>query len=552
MRIFFTCLAASLLALTAPAVARATPEGCSDGTPARPAPPELWGELEPLDDDPIGGGRDSTTYNGHQLPGALLPLWSSIDIEQDVAFVTHTTGLVVFRLGGPGPGLEHLASRDLRKQGHFPLPVTSFSEQRNFVFDVDAPAGRTDLLVTVGRGHGTLTIWDTSNLKHPRVMVQDVRGSTYEDVYVAEIGGRDWAIVASAGAEGGLRPYDLTAARAFDGCVIGEDGLGPCPGVALDAHEPHTGRAFVAGLPLDQNRHLLATTSIEQRAHPGVDLLVATAEAGALDLKPLARLLPEVAVQGVALWRQGTATYLAVRELEAAQIYDLSDCLEAGCDSLAGREVGPRLPMSFGSGWQSVTFSRAGDPRRGTPILYFGTSAKCLSGLQQEWLFDVSDPSMPREISGDHTLTVEYQGADYTVDYWSWYYARNPTGFSQVMPRTGKFFGHTFYRTAWTIFDVHRWTPPEPEEPPTGERDLGSGDMMSPAAVDMARADDGDDMAQGDLGSPARPDAVAASPGTSQASCGQIARGGRPGGRGLWLVLAGLAAAWRRSAPRDQ
>ncbi len=82
---------------------------------------------------------------------------------------------------------------------------------------------------------------------------------------------------------------------------------------------------------------------------------------------------------------------------------------------------------------------------------------------QREYLFDVSNPSNPEEI----TPKVHPDG------YWGWYYEGCSTGFNWVSGRGGAFSGEYFYRAALSVLDAHRlaqavaptadfsWTPTE-------------------------------------------------------------------------------------------
>ena len=91
---------------------------------------------------------------------------------------------------------------------------------------------------------------------------------------------------------------------------------------------------------------------------------------------------------------------------------------------------------------------KATKPVRSAPLViqstvYFGSDDDCQGGSQREWLFDVTNPASPRDVS--------------PPNYWGWYYRGNPTGFNQVMPRSGKFVGSYFYRSALSLMDIHKW-----------------------------------------------------------------------------------------------
>jgi PKD repeat protein len=148
------------------------------------------------------------------------------------------------------------------------------------------------------------------------------------------------------------------------------------------------------------------------------------------------------------MWQQAGHYYLALRtdffdsqmarSVNQAQIYDVT-CVTGG--TCSGGLPAPLSALELDSGTSNfyVTYSSS----NGTPFVYFGSDDKCRGGLQHEWLFDVSNPSAPRDVTHGN-------------GYWGWYYRGNPTGFNNVMPRTGKFIGDYFYRAALSIFDIHK------------------------------------------------------------------------------------------------
>src|SRR5918992_2104200 len=93
-----------VLALTtAPAAAQA----CSEGSPAFGNDKRLWGSLRPGDVDAglnnpmqLPNERDSTEYDGHGLPSAVMPLYSSVDVENDWVFTSSVTGFQIWNASG--------------------------------------------------------------------------------------------------------------------------------------------------------------------------------------------------------------------------------------------------------------------------------------------------------------------------------------------------------------------------------------------------------------------------------------------------------------------
>jgi PKD repeat protein len=138
------------------------------------------------------------------------------------------------------------------------------------------------------------------------------------------------------------------------------------------------------------------------------------------------------------MWTFGGKIYLGLRTDVDGRIYDVS-CLSSGCQSGLGNALAIRT-LDSGTTNFYVTYSLSGS----TPFLYFGSDDRCGGGSQREWLFDVTNPSSPRDVSPQN-------------NYWGWYYRGNPTGFNEIMPRTGKFVGNQFYRMALSLFDIHTW-----------------------------------------------------------------------------------------------
>lgn len=445
--------AAAAVVLAAAALPAVAYPGCSDGTPALTAPSELWAGLQPAAATPFA---DTSAYNGHQLTDHRFPLWSALDVEGDVLFATYTGGFATYDLSDPrNPKRKGVV--DVRSSA-VPRPVTWFSELRDFLYFVDAPRGRSDVAVAAGLPQAGLIVLATHNPSNPTATYQDSggqeSGKNFTGVYTAAVGNRLYAFAGAAKGGDGLHAYDLEAALEAGGCGENTETAKQCAGVyqgRIDSRPV----SYLGGIDLGGGRHLLATSGGNAAKGLTVWEIVPSASFGYQATQRVSAFA-DVNILGVAVWTQGTKTYLAVRTSQTAQLYDISSCVGGSCSSLAGKEVGAALKLGFISGWQSATFSRAGNRDSGTPYLYFGNDNKCHAGLKKEWLFDVSNPASPIEISGTNTLEVTASdGHKEIVDYWSYSYSRNPSGFSQVMPRMGKFAGDHFYRAAWTIMEAH-------------------------------------------------------------------------------------------------
>ena len=157
-----------------------------------------------------------------------------------------------------------------------------------------------------------------------------------------------------------------------------------------------------------------------------------------------------------AFWHddQRNKDYLGVRTTFDARIYDVSACTDGdGCSSTQIQQTW-QATLVAPIATDFVTFSRSGT----TPYLYFGTDDKHSAGLQREFLFNVSDPAAPVEVSPKATINV----GGSVVDYWGYYYEGNASGYNQVMPRVAVFDGTNLYRAAWTLFDIHSFLDADP------------------------------------------------------------------------------------------
>lgn len=438
---------ALLLAPARPAGAQTCDRsGCgriSCATPARPVPAERWGELPPVDASFLLCARsnppfcrDSTNFNEFaQQRYQEFPWFMSVDVENGYLFAGLAHGLQVWDLrttpASPRP-VGHL------KFGLVPVWVDNPEIKLPFQ-DVDAPPDEDEVAALAGQAGVGLVVADLSDKEEPAVHYQSHRKEGSQ-VHAAAIGGRQYAFLAASGGQptGGLFAYDLTRARQYQACAEAVPGAGEaveCPGVYLGKVGGRNSVLYVDGV----DRFVVASSGtargfeIWDMADPGHPRLALTG-------------LSDRSVYGVAMWREGSRYLLAVRSesfdaargrvVNEARIYDVS-CVAGSCGGLGA----PLSIVELDSGTPNyfVTFSRSG----ATPFLYFGSDDRCRGGLQREWLFDVSDPAHPRDVS--------------PPGYWAWYYRGNPTGFNNFAARIGKFSGEHFYRAGQSLLDVHRW-----------------------------------------------------------------------------------------------
>jgi|CXWL01.1.fsa_nt_gi hypothetical protein len=448
--------------------------GCIDGNVAFAQPVALWGELRPGVTGRIPAARDSTNYTGQQLPDSLYPNFSSLDIENGWVFVSYSLGIQAWDARGARQADPQLVGeRDAARCGDFLVPPFECSElgsgeARWSVWDLDAPAGKDDVVAAFGRAPVSLTVWDAT-VKSNLVPKYQETGGDFNAGWAATIAGRDYAFAAGTGTNGlgGISVYDMTAAKALAAPCFENTAVATACGVRRQRISPANPAVYVDGFQRSDGRTFLVHSA--RTALSGLELWDVSSIAAPDNLRAGGgRFLAGTQVYGVALWEQSGCGYLGAWILESSvnefvgRIYDVTACLaDNGCSELPAPVRTLQRTGPLGSEYL-LTFSRG---TGGTPYLYFGQEGKCLSGRQKEWLYDVTPLAAggaPLEITPDRTLlAATATEGPVAVDYWSYAYARNPGGFSEVMPRVGKFSGDWFYRVAWTLFDTHQRVTPQ-------------------------------------------------------------------------------------------
>jgi PKD repeat protein len=437
----------SLIGLSAaPAQAQACPDdtSCQFRTcrsPASAAPAQLWGELRPATTGALPATRDNTAFDEFGDPfNENNPFWMSLDIENGYIFTAINVGMQIWdaRTNPASPTRTAVIGR-----ASFPAWTTDPHEFYP-VRDIDAPPGNDSIVAVALTREGGLAVFNTTSKTSPAARYGDT-GKWTEQVYSAAINGVNYAFTANKFV--GLLSYNLSAVAARTtlctestpsntcGVYVGRlgsrqnfsyvDGVGNANGTAH----------WVVGSLAGSERGL----QIWNVSNPSTPQLVVEA------------LTTELAVHGVALWRQGSSYFLATRIVNGsgtqARIYNVS-CMASGSCSTLGAPIWTATLPNGGAGL-FVTHSET----NGRHFVYFGDVDKCGSGLQHEWLYDVTNPGAPFDIT-----PAPGQVGDQLTGYWGWYYRRNPTGFNSVMPRMGLFNGNYFYRAAFSIFDVHELT----------------------------------------------------------------------------------------------
>jgi PKD repeat protein len=413
------------------------------GTPARPAPVGLWGDLQAVDPSPMPAGRDATAFDEFKEAYSKYPWYTGLDTENGYLFTALSHGIQVWGTQS-NPDSPELLGSVVATSRSVPLPVwVDSAEEKWPLRGIDAPPGVDSVVALSGRAGIGISIWDTSTKSAPKLVYQNHKKDS-EQVYAATIGGVHYAFMAADGGQpsGGLYAFNMSQALQFNRCVESWPAAGEtiqCPGVYVGKIGTRNPVRFVHGVD-----HYVVASSGSGR---GFDIFNVANPAAPL---PVMTGLTDRSVYGVAMWKQGSKYYLGLRSeifdraqgklLHHGQIYDVS-CISGGTCSLGA----PLWQQTMDTGTPNffVTHSQGGSNN----YLYFGSDNRCSGGAQREWLFDVSAPSSPRDLS--------------PAGYWQWYYrggANGVSGFNNVMPRVGKFSGDHFYRAALSIMDIHKRT----------------------------------------------------------------------------------------------
>ncbi|HEX4953214.1 MAG TPA: PKD domain-containing protein [Thermoanaerobaculia bacterium] len=411
--------------------------------PAKGVPAAVWGELRPVDTGVLPTDRDSTDFDEFDPPPGPLetaaPFWVSLDIENSWIFAAVDTGLHIWNAANPASPTRSAAI------GRAAFPVwTTDPHLARPVLDVDAPPGNDNVVAVALGTNGIaagLAVFNTTSKTSPAARYADT-DKNVQQVWATNIGGADYAFTATKG--DGLLVYNLSLAQARTTLCTEDTPTSTC-GVYVGRVGSRSSFSYIDGVTSGTSSFVVASSGgvaqgleIWNVSNPAAPVQVLTVTGSEF-------------IHGVALWRAGSSYYLATRVTSGsgtqARIYNVSCISTASCSGLGSPNWTFAMPSS-GAGL-FVTYSES-DGRR---FVYFGHVDRCNSGLQTEWLFDVSNPGAPFDITPPPGLV----GGEPT-GYWGWYYRRNPTGFNWVMPRMGKFSGRYFYRAALGIFDIHELT----------------------------------------------------------------------------------------------
>ncbi len=416
-----------------------------DKTPARGAPSQLWGELVPWDTGVLPSPRDNTDFDQTIGTFETHPYAFALDVEQNWIFLAQNRRFQIWK-GSTLPGSFNVPEMDRSLTTMSNEGVQYMDSGHSFFVlqDIDAPPNHTNLVAIVGVDGMGLVVYDTTSKVAPSFLYQDHGGGRHAlQVYAATIGSQHYAFVAGAqktALPGGVFAYNMSAARNLTPPCVEARPAGPnlCPGVYQGKISSRTNVKYIDGV----GNFIVFSSDFAPKGFEIWNVLTPSAP------QRVMTGLPTESIHGVAMWQQGSNYYLALRTFNQARIYNVS-CITGG-NCILGSPLWTQSMTTPGSD-RFVTFSRSGS----TPFVHYGTSQECLSGDQHEWLFDVSNPSSPHDISPQGTIFDNGE----PVSYWGWYYYGNDGhGFNHMAPRMGKFFGDYFFRAGVAIFDVHRRT----------------------------------------------------------------------------------------------
>ncbi|HEY0782236.1 MAG TPA: PKD domain-containing protein, partial [Thermoanaerobaculia bacterium] len=436
-------------------------------TPAKPVPPigtdgtVYWttgSSLQPADVGALPRNRDATSFDETHQNYFQQNWYFNLDIQNGYIFTALAYGLQIWdaRTSPANPTL-------LGSANFSAFPVWNSSAEIKWPLQhISVPPGDDTTAVVAGVGGIGMAIFDTTDKTSPMVIYQSNKRDGYM-VHASKIGTSEYAFLAANAGDpsGGLYMYNISQAKALYQANRGRCSEAfPAAGEVQSCAGVYMGRlgtstpSFVDGV----DQYVIAssggTTGFEiwDATNPLSPRLALTG----LVETPVCRFDTR-STFGVAMWKDNGRYFAGVRSekydctqlrvIRDTRIYDVS-CITGTSCSLGA----PLWTQELDSGSSNayITFSRAGT----TPFLYLGSDNRCgTSTPEREWLFDVTNVTNPVP-SSPVDITRANQGVP--SNYWGWYYRANPTGFNYVMPRSGKFNGDYFYRTALAIFDFHK------------------------------------------------------------------------------------------------
>jgi PKD repeat protein len=455
--------AALLLALLAAPVSMASAQSCDrsgcgyltplcGGSPAHPVPQQIWqgAGLRPVDSDPLPAERDSTKFNEFGTDPiysqyALTPFF--FDVAPTNSGYIYLLQASRFQVWDPHADPKNPSRIGNLEWSELPAAGLLAGEPKWPLNSISVPTDTDTMAAITGDYNSGITIVKVTDKTKPSGIYEGI-GYNGSVVYAATIGGAHYAYLAIGNGGNGVQIYNMDRALALSTPCFEDVSTHPgssCPGVYVGTFGS-PGTPFISGAD-----NLIATSTTN--AFPGGVGIWNASDPAHPQLKTT--VLPGTAVWGTAMWKDGSGNYwLAARTQDSGGVFGIATvnvscaigtCSSAPLPAFTGVFNEIQVQRHF------LTFSRDGS---GTPFVYVGSDDRCgLPTTQREWLFDMSNPAAPHDV----TPPPQLNGGALT-GYWGWYYRSNPTGFNLVSGRHGVFVGEYFYRAAWEIFDIHQLT----------------------------------------------------------------------------------------------
>ncbi len=426
--------------------------GANGPSPAYIPPTTLWGELKPSDVVTIAAARDHSAFDETTQPFSGAKLTVAVEPWNGALLEATNNGFAIWDLtANPKnpPRLGNFTSSAFPK-------IPTGEPAKFFVADVAAPPAGSNLAVLALTGGAGVALVDVSNKAGPVVAYQDgnpvdLRTRSCRDAYTASLGGKPYALVACDGA---VAIYDLAAAALIS--------APPYQEVAPSASSLYP-NVFVAAGKLSS---IWMDTGVAKQKSvtrlDGVEQLVVTNAAigGGFDVWDVSTPANPVKlgggagadfIGGVTMWKSADRYFVASLSSTRLELYDVTKVVK-GMSTDAGPVLAWVPAVRAYDAETRLTLSRAAD---GSPILSYATGREPAHdatsvGLSEEFLYDVSDPTAPRDITPAGGLVNGTQTTYFGYGY----------QFGWARAQGGRFSGPFFYRAGFGVLEVHQWTPP--------------------------------------------------------------------------------------------
>lgn len=440
-------------------------------SPAYVPPTTLWGELKPSDTVTIGAARDHSGFDETTQPFSGARLTIAVEPWSGALLEATNNGLAVWDLSAMPKNPPRLGS--ITSTG-FPK-VPAGEPAKYFVRDVAAPPTGSNLAVLAMASGAGVALISVANKAAPAVLYQDgdpldATAKSCRDAYSATLGGKPYALVACDGA---VAIYDLTAAALIPAVYqeVAPNAASMFPNVFVGA-----GKLSATWMDTGVTKQKSVTRL------DGVEQFVVTNAAlgGGFDVWDVSTPSTPLRlgggagtdfIGGVAMWKQADRYFVAALTSTQLQLYEVTKVVK-GQAMDAGAVLSWVPSVRAYDAETRLLGSRAAD---GSPMLSYATGREPAHdntsiGLTEEFLFDVTDATAPREIT---PLGMLVNGIQTT--YWGYGYQ-----FGWARAQGGRFAGPFFYRANFGVLEIHQWTPPINRPP------VITSTPLTPATVNRA------------------------------------------------------------------